>query len=129
MIVHLIDALPYIMKIKKFNDNIDYFLYIKDSSEMDKILDYILRNNIWNYFKEINYSYKDIYKILNNSKGKEIGYLVLNDSNINQIDEIYSYMKENIEIRMDNNEAKDLKIDKFHSFLLCLYILKNFMIS
>ena len=92
---------------------------------MDKILDDILKNNIWNYFKAINYSYKDINKILNNSKGKEIGYLVLNESNLKQIEEIYNYMKENKEIRMDKNETNDLKIDKFYSFLLCLYNIKE----
>jgi len=92
---------------------------------MDKILDDILKNNIWNYFKAINYSYKDIYKIFNNSKGKEIGYLVLNESNLKQIEEIYNYMKENKEIRMDKNETNDLKIDKFYSFLLCLYNIKE----
>ena len=88
---------------------------------MDKNLNYILKNNIWNYFKEINYFYKDEYKRIINSERKEVGYLVLNSDDINQIEEINNYMKENINIRMSNNEKNDIKTDKFYSFLLCFY--------
>ena len=68
----------YNEKNEKFNNNIDYFLRIDDREELDNNLNYILKNNIWNYFKEINYSYKDEYKRIINSEGKKIGYLVLN---------------------------------------------------
>jgi len=108
-------------KKKKFNNNIDYFLRIDDREELDKNLNYILKNNIWNYFKEINYSYKDEYKIIKNSEGKKIGYLVLNNGCVKQIEEIYNYMKENINIKMNSDEIKDINTNRFYSFFLCLY--------
>ena len=112
-------------KKKKFNNNIDYFLRIEDREELDKNLNYILKNNIWNYFKEINYSYKDEYKRIINSEGKKIGFLVLNNGYIKQIEEIYNYMKENINIRMNSDEIKDINTNKFYSFFLCLYNIKD----
>ena len=75
----------YNEKNKKFNNNIDYFLIIHDRKEMNKYLDYILKNNIWNYFKKINYSYKDEYKKIKNTEGRTIGYLILNNENIMQL--------------------------------------------
>lgn len=111
----------YNEKNKKFNNNIDYFLKIDDRKELEKSLNYILKNDIWNYFKAINYSYKDEYTKIVNSKRKEVGYLVLNNSYINQIEEIYNYIQENLNIGMISNEMNDIKIDKFYSFLLCLY--------
>jgi len=114
----------YNEKKEKFNNNIDYFLKIDDRKELKKHINYILKNNIWNFFKALNYSYKDEYTIIINSQGKKIGYLVLNNSFINQIEEIYNYMQDNINNinkRMDINEMNDIKIDKIYSFLLCLY--------
>ena len=115
----------YNEKKKKFNNNIDYALEIDDKEELKKHLNYILNNNIWNYFKIINYSYKDEFKIIINSERKQIGYLVLNKDYIKQIEEIYNYMEKNINIRMNANEMKDIKFDKFYSFLLCLYNIKE----
>ena len=112
-------------KKKKFNNNIDYFLRIDDREELDKNLNYILKNNIWNYFKEINYSYKDEYKRIKNYEGKKIGYLVLNNGYIKQIEEIYNYMKENINIKMNSDEIKDINTNRFYSLLLCLYNIKE----
>ena len=119
----------YNEKKEKFNNNIDYFLKIDDREELKNHLNYILNNNIWNYFKKINYSYKEECQRFTNNKGKTIGYLVLNNSCLNQIEEIYNYnyMKENINInidinkRMDINEMHDINIDKIYSFLLCLH--------
>ena len=112
-------------KKKKFNNNIDYFLRIEDRDELKDNLNYILKNNIWNYFKEINYSYKDEYKRIINSEGKKIGYLILNNGYINQIEEIYNYMKENINIRMNSDELKEINTNRFYSFFLCLYNIKD----
>ena len=105
-------------KKRKFNNNIDYFLKIDNKEELKKNLNYILKNNIWNYFKEINYFYKDEYKRIINSEGKKIGYLVLNTGHINQIEEIYNYMEEENKIE---NKMNNINIDKFYSFLFCLY--------
>ena len=120
----------YDEKKKKFNNNIDYFLTFNDKKEFENNLNYILKYNIWNYFKKIKYSYNDEYATFTNSKRKAVGYIVLN-SNIKQIEEIYNYMNENIKINkneindMNKNEIKDKKIDKFYSFLLCLYNIKE----
>ena len=37
---------------------------------------YILKNNLWNYFKKINYDYKEEHIKIKNEKGEEIGYIV-----------------------------------------------------
>jgi hypothetical protein len=75
-------------KKKKFNNSIDYFLKIDDLEEMDKNLNYILINNIWNYFEDINYFYKDEYKRVINYERKIIKSIVLNNGNVKQIEEI-----------------------------------------
>ena len=108
----------YNEKKGKFNNNIDYFLEINDRKELNKNLNYILKSNIWNYFKALNYSYRDEYAKIINSQRIKIGYLVLNNSYIKQIEEIYNYMQEKINIRMNANQMEDIKFDKFYSFLL-----------
>ena len=115
----------YNEKKGKFNNNIDYFLEINDRKELNKNLNYILKSNIWNYFKALNYSYRDEYAKIINSQRIKIGYLVLNNSYIKQIEEIYNYMQEKINIRMNANQMKDIKFDKIYSFLLCLYNIKD----
>jgi hypothetical protein len=77
-----------------------------------------------NFFKAINYSYKEEYKRIINSEGKYIGYIVLN-GNLNQIKEIYNYIEENINIRMNYVKINEPNINKFYSFLLCLFNIKE----
>ena len=36
--------------------------YFKDKKERISIDKYIMENNLWSYFKKINYNYKDEYK-------------------------------------------------------------------
>ena len=43
-------------------NEIDFFLYIKDKKKREDAVNYILENNIWEFFKKINFSYKDEYK-------------------------------------------------------------------
>ena len=62
----------YNEKKNKFNNSIDYFLKIDNLKELDNDLNYILKNNIWNYFEDINYFYKDEYKRVFNFEGKVI---------------------------------------------------------
>ena len=114
----------YNEKKKKFNNSIDYFLKIDDLKELENNLNYILKNNIWNYFEDINYCYKDEYKRVINFEGKVIKYIVLNNGNVKQIEEIYNYMEENMQI--NKNEMNAQKFDKLYSFLLCLYNIKEF---
>ena len=120
----------YNEKNKKFNNNIDYFLIMHDRKEMNKYLDYILKNNIWNYFKKINYNYKDEYKKIINAEGKSIGYLVLNNENIMQLGHIdnrnNNYLNNNgnsieinkiprIKIKSMNFNENDLNIPQYYS--------------
>ena len=42
----------------------------------DNADNYILKNNLWNYFKKINYDYKEEHIKIKNEKGEEIGYIV-----------------------------------------------------
>ena len=49
------------LKENKGNE-IDLFLYIKDKKERNDAVNYILKYNLSNYFKKIDYNYKDDYK-------------------------------------------------------------------
>ena len=62
---------------EKIGNKVDFFLFIKDKEKRTAAVNYILEFNIWNYFKKINYNYKDEYKIIYEGK-KEIGYIVRN---------------------------------------------------
>ena len=35
-----------------------------------------MENNLWSYFKKINYNYKDEYKKIMSENNREIGYVV-----------------------------------------------------
>jgi len=96
----------YNEKNNKFNNNIDYILKIDDRKEMNKHLNYILNNNIWNYFKIINYLYKDEYKIIINTEGKTIGYLILNNENIIQFSHIENKFNNYLNKNTDNRKEK-----------------------
>lgn len=67
----------YNEKKKSFNNEIDYFLKIKVQSEMKNTLNYLLVNNVWNFFDKINFKYNDEYKIIKNYKKEEIGIIVV----------------------------------------------------
>ena len=45
------------IKENKGNE-IDYFLYIKDRHKRNEAVNFILKNNLWNYFQKIKYNYK-----------------------------------------------------------------------
>jgi len=117
----------YNEKNNKFNNNVDYFLKIDDRKEMNEHLNYILNNNIWNYFIKINYRYKDEYKIIINTKGKTIGYLILNNENIMKFSHIENrynnYFNKNIDKRIEKKkssriENKSLNISMNNSNIL-----------
>ena len=54
----------------------DFFLFIKDGHKRESAVNYILQNNIWEYFKKIKYNYKNEYKKILDEKGQEVGYIV-----------------------------------------------------
>ena len=60
------------------NNNIDYIIKIKDQKRREDARDYILKNNIWNYIKNIGYKEEDEYKEITDEKNNVIGYIVRN---------------------------------------------------
>jgi predicted phosphatase len=70
----------YIILYNEIQDNtgneIDFFIDIKDKTERNAAVDYILKHNLWDYFDKIKFDYKDEYKRIYNNNGKEIGYAV-----------------------------------------------------
>ena len=63
------------LKENKGNE-IDFFFHFKYKKEKLAADEYIIKNNLWNYFKKIKYDYKEEYKKILDEKNKEIGYVV-----------------------------------------------------
>ena len=78
----------YIILYSELKENlgneIDFFLYIIDDKEKLAADNFILKYNLWNYFKSINYNYQDEYGQIYNKHKKLIGYVV-RCSDINRI--------------------------------------------
>ena len=100
--------------------NIDYILIIDDKNEREEAQNFILKYNIWNYFKKINFSIKDEYKeIINKEKGK-IGFIVRNGE-LKRKEQLKNIQQEKIKFK--NSEI----LPKFISILVSLYTLKDFI--
>ena len=74
---------------------------------MKEARNFILKNNIWNYFKKINYDYKEEFKIIEEDN-KKIGYIV-RSGELSHIDYYISKtkelkIKENLGIKNYHNE-------------------------
>ena len=63
------------LKENKGNE-IDFFLCFKDKKDRLAADEFIIKENLWNYFKKIKFDYKDEYKKILNEKNREIGYAV-----------------------------------------------------
>ena len=59
------------------NNNIDFILMIDDYNEIKKNLNFILKNNIWIYLRNINFSIEEDDKEIIDDKDKKIGYIIL----------------------------------------------------
>ena len=122
----------YDLKKGNINNNIDYILNITDSKEYDKACNYILKNNIWNYLKKINFLIDDGYKEIFNDENKKIGYIARNGTLI-RINELKKMECENIKKIIQNEVFKEkLKISyekypKYNSVLLGLYQIRLFV--
>ena len=70
----------YITLYKELEDEegnyTDFFLFIKNEQKRETAVNFIVQNNIWEYFKKINYNYKNEYKKIIDEKGQEVGYIV-----------------------------------------------------
>ena len=122
----------YDLQKGSINNNIDYILNITDNNEFEKVCDYILKNNIWNYLKKINFLIEDEYKEIFNDKNKKIGYIVRNGE-LNRIKELKKIESENLIVQKENDAfLKQSKINyqinyKLNSVLLSLYQIKYFI--
>ena len=100
----------YIILYSEIKENkgneIDFFFYFKDKKEKLDADSYILTNNLWNYFKKINYNYKEEYKIIYNESKQQIGYVVRSSP----ISRIEYFVTENEKKEVVKNN--DLKISK-----------------
>ena len=87
----------YIILYNEIKENkgneIDFFLYIKDRTERNGAVNYILENNLLNYFKKIDYNYKEEHKKILNGNKKEIGYIV-RCSEISRVEAYISKMEQ-----------------------------------
>ena len=96
--------LYYEIKENKGNE-IDFFFYINDKTEKLDADKYILENNIWNYFKNINYNYKDEFGIIYNKNKMAIGYVV-RCCDVNKIEQYISKPKQ----KEKNEVSKFIKL-------------------
>ena len=105
----------YIILYNEIKENkgneIDFFLYIKDKSTRINTDNYILKFNLFNYFKEINYNYKDEYKKIYIKDKKEIGYIV-RCSDVSVIDHYISKMNSKKKNSQSNN-FQNLQLNNF----------------
>ena len=85
----------------------DFFLFINDKNKRESAITDILKNNLWNYFKKINYDYKDEYKKIIDDNNREIGYIV-RVSEVNIIESFISRMKQK---EKNENFMKQSKIE------------------
>ena len=87
----------YIILYNEIKENkgneIDFFLFIKDRTERNGVVNYILEHNLLNFFKKIEYNYKDEYKKVSNENKKEIGYIV-RCSEISRVEAYISKMEQ-----------------------------------
>ena len=87
----------YIILYNEIKENkgneIDFFLFIKDREKRNSAVNYILEHNLLNFFKKIEYNYKDEYKKVSNENKKEIGYIV-RCSEISRVEAYISKMEQ-----------------------------------
>ena len=89
-------------------NEIDFFLNIKDQKERKAADDYILRHNLWNYFKKIKYDYKDEYKRIYNESKEEIG-IIVRCSNISRIEIYIAKMNSLKDLNQKNQQLPQTK--------------------
>ena len=95
------------------NNNIDYILKIDDKKERIDACNYILKNNIWNYIKKVEFKEEDEYKEIFDNKKNNIGYIVRNGT-IERIEELKKFEKEKIN-NIPNEKKRNKSATKFSS--------------
>ena len=97
----------YIILYNEIKENkgneIDFFLFIKDREKRNSAVNYILEHNLLNFFKKIEYNYKDEYKKVSNENKKEIGYIV----RCSEISRVEAYIS-----KMEQKKKNELNISK-----------------
>ena len=102
------------------NNNIDYILIIDDYNERIEAQNFILKYNIWNYFKKIKFSKNDDYKVIINKQNNNIG-LIIRNGGINRQLKLKQMQEKNEGFK--GNEI----FSKFKSIMMCLSTLKDFI--
>ena len=101
----------YIILYNEIKDDmgneIDFFLSINDKKERQAADDYILRYNLWNYFKKIKYNYKDEYKRIYNESKKEIG-IIVRCSDVTRIEIYIAKMNSLKELNQKNQQLPQI---------------------
>jgi len=97
------------LKENKGNE-IDFIFYFKDKKDRLAADEFILKDNLWNYFKKIKYEYKDEYKKILDKKNKEIGY-VFRCCSVEKIKSyVFKFNKKEINnsVKLNNNNNKNI---------------------
>jgi len=87
----------------------DFFLFINNKNKRESTINFILQNNIWNYFNHIKYDYKNEYKKIIDKNNQEIGYIV-RVSDVKMIDSFVSRMKQKEQNEIELS-VKQLKVE------------------
>ena len=70
----------YIILYNEIKENkgnqFDFFLYVEDNTNRNHAVNYILQHNLLEYFKKIQYNYREEHKKIIDENNKEIGYIV-----------------------------------------------------
>ena len=92
----------YIILYNELKENIgneiNFFLYIKDKNKRKETVDYILKNNLTNYFKKIDYNYKEENKKISSN------YYIVRCCDVSLIEKLISKIEQN-----KNNEFDSQK--------------------
>ena len=83
----------YIILYNEIKENtgneINFFLYIKDKNERNEAVNYILKNNLSNYFKKIDYNYKEDHKKISNN------YIIVRCCDASLVEKSFSKIEQN----------------------------------
>ena len=100
----------YIILYNEIRENlgneINFFLYIIDKKERNEAVDYILKNNLSNYFKKIDYNYKEEFKKISNN------YYIVRCCNASLVENFITKIEQNksnvcsinVDLKTKNNE-------------------------
>jgi len=98
------------------NNNIDFILKVYDYNDFNKVCNFIIKNNVWIFLKNINFPEEEDINDIINENGKKIGYIIRNGE-MKRKDEIKSIQR----MKLQDITVQNI-FPKFNSILngLCL---------